>query len=128
MTELRRLLGVYHAEGTLSGELRYWIGARLGRAHCALCDITHGTFREKRTWQACRTTLPVPFETFHLDDQPAALAAVTAAATPCVVAETDDGFEVLLGPADLNACAGDPEALVGHLTEELADRDLVPGG
>ena len=44
------LTGVHHADGSVIGELRYWIGARLGRAHCALCDITHGGAR----WRAAR--------------------------------------------------------------------------
>jgi hypothetical protein len=33
------LIGVYAADGTVTGELAYFVGARLGRAHCALCDI-----------------------------------------------------------------------------------------
>ena len=43
--QIVRLIGVYDANGTLSGELAYWIGARLGRRHCSLCDITHGSVR-----------------------------------------------------------------------------------
>jgi hypothetical protein len=39
---IRRLVGVYNANGTVGGELAYFLGARLGRAHCSLCDITHG--------------------------------------------------------------------------------------
>jgi hypothetical protein len=44
---VRRLVGVYDADGTLRGEVGYWVGARLGRAHCALCDITHSPIRER---------------------------------------------------------------------------------
>jgi hypothetical protein len=32
---IRRLVGVYNANGSVSGELAYFIGARLGRAHRA---------------------------------------------------------------------------------------------
>lgn len=59
---LRRLVGVYDADHTLRGELSYWVGARLGRAHRALCDITHGTLRVKADWRACRSGLPVAFD------------------------------------------------------------------
>ena len=38
----------------LRGELTYWVGARLGRAHCALCAITHGLVRERRDWKALK--------------------------------------------------------------------------
>ena len=39
---LARLVGVYDADGTPWGEVAYWVGARLGRRHCSLCEITHG--------------------------------------------------------------------------------------
>jgi hypothetical protein len=51
---IRRLVGVYNANSTITGELAYFIGAGLGSAHCALCDITHGLVRERPEWKACR--------------------------------------------------------------------------
>ena len=68
--EVTRLIGVYDADGTVLGELSYFLRARVGRAHCALCDITHGRVRERDDWRAERDRLPVPFTTFHRDDQP----------------------------------------------------------
>lgn len=107
-----RLVGVYDADRTLRGEVAYWIGARLGRAHCALCDITHGVAREKSAWKACREGLPVPFDTFHRDDQPAAVRAAIGDALPAVVADTERGIVTLLGPRELDACGGEVDALV----------------
>ncbi|MCB1016711.1 MAG: hypothetical protein KDB10_16600 [Acidimicrobiales bacterium] len=119
-SRLRRLVGVYDADHTLRGELAYWVGARLGRAHCALCDITHGTFREKAQWQACRAGLPVPFDTFHRDDQPDAVREAVGGAAPVVVAELEDGAVVaLLGAADLDACAGSVDALAAALEQAV---------
>lgn len=115
-----RLVGVYNAEGTLIGEVSYWIGARFGRAHCSLCDITHGLFSERADWRACRATLPVPFVTFHLDDQPASVRAALQGVAPAVVAERDDGSVVLLlGPQELEACASSPERLVAAIEQAL---------
>ncbi|MBA2282333.1 MAG: hypothetical protein H0W25_14065 [Acidimicrobiia bacterium] len=37
-SEITRLIGVYDADGSVLGELSYFLKARLGRAHCALCD------------------------------------------------------------------------------------------
>jgi len=107
------LVGVYHARGDVRGELSYWVGARLGRAHCELCDITHGTFRRKSSWDACADALPVPFTTFHLNDRPPDVAAMTDGLTPCVVARSCDGeLVMLLGAGDLAACRGEPGALM----------------
>jgi len=119
-----RFVGVYNAEGTLRGELSYWFGRRRGTAHCALCDITHGSVRERSDWRACRSDLGVPFDTYHLDDQPEAVRALTAGTAPVVVVETSVGHLVLLGPDELEACAADPSALVDRLRGAVAEAGL----
>ena len=115
-----RLTGVYHAEGSLLGELRYVIGARLGRAHCSLCDITHGALREKPAWRAARDRLPVPFTAVHLDERTPEERAASEGHTPCVLAHGPDGIRVLLGPDELEACGGDPAALSAAIERALA--------
>jgi hypothetical protein len=105
------LVGVYDADGTLRGELSYWVGARLGQRHCSLCEITHGPVRERREWKACRAGLPVPFDTYHRNDQPEAVRAAAGGLAPVVVAQTESGYVVLLAPDDLTACAGSIDLL-----------------
>ena len=112
---LRRLVGVYDADGSWRGELAYWVGARLGRAHCALCDITHGLARAKGEWHACRAGLPIAFATYHRDDQPDAVRRAAADRFPVVLAETDDGIVPLLGPVELDACGGSVERLMAAI-------------
>ncbi len=87
-----RLVGVYDADSTVRGELAYWVGARLGRRHCSLCEITHGSVRQRPEWKACQAGLPVPFDTFHRDDQPDAIRVAAGGQAPVVVAETDAGL------------------------------------
>lgn len=125
MAVANRLVGVYNADGTVFGELSYFVGKRLGRAHCALCDITHGLVRERPEWQECVSTLPVPFETFHRNDQPDAL---RGSPLPLVAAETDAGYVVLLGPDELDACAGSIEQLRAALSTAWADAGLQDAG
>ena len=91
-----RLTGVYHADGSILGELKYVAGTLVGRAHCPLCDITHGRVREKARWRAERERLPVPFTAVHLDERSPAEAAASDGRTPCVLAHTDAGIELLL--------------------------------
>jgi len=120
-----RLVGVYNADRTLRGELAYWVGVRLGRAHCALCDITHGSVRERSDWIACRAGLPVPFDTYHRDDQPDAVRALLGDHAPAVVADTDHGLVSLLDSDELAACDASPDRLVAALEQAVAHHDLV---
>ena len=123
--EVVRLIGVYNADSTLRGELSYWIGARLGRAHCSLCDITHGLVRERSAWTICRATLPVPFVSYHRDDQPDAVRAAIGDSAPAVVAETMGGTVRLLGPTELAECQGSIEALLDAIEQKLAQDQLA---
>lgn len=111
MTQIVRLVGVYDADSTLRGELSYWVGARLGRRHCSLCEITHGSVRQRPEWKMCRAGLPVQFDTYHRNDQPAAVRTAADAVAPVVMAETETGHVVLLTPTELNACEGSIEKL-----------------
>lgn len=119
-----RLVGVYDADGTWRGELAYWVGARLGRRHCSLCDITHGSVRERPEWVVCKAGLPVEFVTFHRDDQPADVRRAAGGRVPVVVAETSTGVVVLLGPAELDACGGSIDQLVTAIGIAASDRGL----
>ena len=116
------LVGVYDADGTLSGELAYWVGAHLtGRRHCALCEITHGTFREKAQWRELAAGLAVPFEAVHLDERSEAVTRASQGKTPCVIAVLEDGsLEMLLEPEDLEAMNGDPTRLASALGEAIS--------
>ena len=120
---VRELIGVYDADGTLLGEARYWIGARLGRTHCALCDITHGLFTEREDWRRCRDQLDVEFRTYHRNDAPEDVLAVVTR-LPFVVARTDHALVALLGPEELDACAGDVEAFRRALSGACAEQQL----
>ena len=110
--KINRLIGVYDANGTLRGEVAYWIGARLGRRHCSLCDVTHGLFAVKGEWKRCREGLPVPFDTFHRDDQPDEVRLATGDQAPSVLAETADGLVVLLDGPRIELAGGEPQRLM----------------
>ena len=107
-----RLVGVYDADSTVRGELAYWVSARLGRRHCSLCEITHGSVRQRPKWRACQAELPVRFDTYHRNDQPDPIRTAAGGQAPVVVAETDLGHMLLLASADLDACDGSIDRLV----------------
>ncbi len=120
-----RLVGVYDADSTLRGELAYWVGARLGRRHCSLCEITHGSVRQRPEWKACQAGLPVPFDTFHRNDQPDSIRAASHAQAPVVVAVTDTGHAVLLDASQLAACDGSIDRMVEAIEQSAARLGLT---
>ena len=100
--EPRELIGVYHADGGLLGELRYVLGKARGTAHCALCDITHGSVRRKPEWDSACADFPIPIRLVHLNERTAAEVDACTIGTPTVLAVYADGsLAPLLGPADL---------------------------
>ena len=101
---LKAIWGVYHADGGIVGELRYVFGKLRGTAHCSLCDITHSYVSEKKSMKECRSSSPVPFHLVHLNEQSEGLQSITGGVTPCVVVETDDGFQVILQSDELEEC------------------------
>jgi hypothetical protein len=113
------MIGVYDADGGLRGELAYLTGRLLGVAHCALCDITHGWSGEKPGFRALRRSLGVPVATIHRNEQPEGLGEVTRGRLPCVVGETADGYELILGRADLEACRSDVPCLEAALLRAI---------
>ncbi|CAN0564104.1 unnamed protein product [Laminaria digitata] len=117
--------GIYQAEGSLVGEVRYVVGRMLGTAHCALCDITHGSVREKKGFAACRQALPVPFKNVHLDERSETLRAFTEGKTPCVVAHTDEGLRLVLDAHMLEGCAGSVTSFRDLLDAQMRVQDLT---
>ena len=99
-------IGVYDADSTLIGEVSYWIGARLGRTHCSLCELTHGLFTQKSEWKACTKELSVPFHAFHRNDAPTDVLAAINGAFPAVLVRTNNGLSIVLTKGDLEKFDG----------------------
>ena len=116
---LKAIWGVYHADGGIVGELRYVFGKLRGTVHCALCDITHSYVSEKKSMKECRSNSPVPFHLVHLNEQNEGLQSITEGVTPCVVAETNEGFQVILYPDELEDCEKKVESFQQKLDSAL---------
>jgi hypothetical protein len=115
---IEEFIGVYDADGTIVGEVSYWIGARLGRTHCSLCELTHGLFTTKRTWRECSTNLGVPFTTWHRNDAPTEVIAAIDR-FPAVVARRGDSFSVIIDATTLESFDGDTRSFADHLRQLL---------
>ena len=122
------IIGVYDADSTVVGELSYWIGARFGRRHCALCDITHGTFSVKKEWQECELRLATPFRTYHRNDAPADVLECAAGVYPIVLRRESGRLSVLMTPDELDRFDGSVDAFARELSVVLSAGDPVGRG
>jgi len=125
MGSLRRLVGVYEADGGLVGELRYAVLKLTGRGHCSLCDITHRGVKAKSEWRFMCERFPVPFDLLHLNERTPAIVAATEGATPCVLAEVDDDLVFILGRDELERCRGDVTTFADALRLSLSGRGIT---
>ena len=105
-SNITELIGVYDADSTLFGEISYWVGARLGIAHCSLCELTHGLFTKKSEWTQCAESLSIPFRLFHRDDAPHDVIAALAGHFPAVLQRTNNGVSVILTKEELERFDG----------------------
>lgn len=114
-----RLVGVYRADGGLRGELRYLAGHYLHGQSCSLCDITHSPFRRKAAWNGAVAELGIPFSLVHLNEMEPGLADFVGDRAACVVAETPDGWAMVLGNDTLSSLHGDVPAFFAALKQAL---------
>jgi hypothetical protein len=119
-SNITQLIGVYDADSTLFGEISYWVGARLGTAHCSLCELTHGLFTKKSEWKQCAESLAVPFHLFHRDDAPNDVLAALTGQFPAVLQRTTEDLTVILTKDELERFDGHTSDFAEWITEYLS--------
>jgi hypothetical protein len=103
---IERLTFVYDADGTLAGEVKYWVGTLFGAAHCSLCDLTHSRWGRRSDFLDCAERIGLPIEYRHRNDVEPEIARLVPA-WPAVVGHAEDGAQVLLGAEVLADLHGD---------------------
>lgn len=111
---------VYDADGGWRGEAAYVVGALLGRAHCALCDITHSPVRRKRAWDAMVGRLPLPMRVVHRNEVPEQLVtAVRQHRLAAVFLVHDRQVELLVDADELARLGGSVDEFEALLAARL---------
>jgi hypothetical protein len=118
---LKRLIGIYNADGGLLGEATYVVGHLLGLVECSLCDITHSPFRRKPQWDSFVATLPCEFSLLHRNEVTPELEQwMEGRSLPLVVGESlDNEFVLVLDHEGLSSCAGSLESFSLRLNSAL---------
>ncbi|WP_288775173.1 hypothetical protein [uncultured Psychrobacter sp.] len=113
---MQKIIGIYNANGSLLGEMRYVFDKVFLKKHCALCDITHGmSYKAKRTWLEQAERFQIPIETLHLDEISNDIRQVVADKVPCVVIVDRDSINIVMSSEELQACDSNQEQFFERL-------------
>jgi hypothetical protein len=119
MPGINQIIGVYHADGGILGELKYISGKMFGMSHCALCDITHGRSGKKKAWKECENNLGISIKFVHLNEREPNLKKYTDNITPCIVGKTSTNYVLLVNNKKLEECQGNVKKLESLLLDSL---------
>jgi hypothetical protein len=117
MTEIRAtLIGIYKADGGISGELSYFFGHLVGLRSCSLCDISHSPIMKKSSFKAFEKDLlenhSIAVRMIHLNERNDREQKASAGREPCILIEyPDQSISTFLDSADLTALSGSVSSL-----------------
>ena len=125
------LYAIYDADGSLVGELRYLVDKLLGRADCALCDLSHGWHPAgKRAWRQ-RQGATTQLSWLHRDEVPHHVLVHVSESLPCIAMDTNGCVDILISKDQLARCEGDFmifEQLLAQKLQGLASEPIPAPG
>lgn len=122
---VHRLVMVYNADSGFLNAMAESARKLLGGGGCTLCSLTHGLAGERQEWQECREELGLPVDHVHRDELEGVLAGVVGNRIPAVVAQTEDGYEILLSPEALRRFKGKTDRFLDGLRAAADAADLA---
>lgn len=108
---------IYDADGSFIGEARYLRDKCLGKAECALCDLSHGWNLMGRSDWRRRKGVAASLNWLHRDELPRHVTAQVRGQLPCVAVDRGGEIEIVIGREALRGCEGD-FSVFEHLLEQ----------
>lgn len=117
MIEKKVVFGIYNADGSFLGELRYSISKVIGKSSCSLCELTHGWNPfGKRKWKTVCKSSDLDIRLIHRDKATVSQLK-TAGDLPSFIAESDGGWVQMMGADQINKFKNRPSELVSELED-----------
>ena len=114
---LPKLYAIYDADGSLLGELSYLKDKCLGKAECALCDLSHGwNPLGKASWRQ-RRGQAASLEWVHRDEVPPHVLSAMSDHLPCIAMDREGKVEIVISKEALAGWEGRVE-IFEHLLEQ----------
>ena len=111
------IYAIYDADGSLLGEVRYLRDKCLGKAECALCDLSHGWNPLGRPNWRRRKGVAASLNWLHRDELPHHIADQVGGQLPCVALDRNGEVEIVISREALRGCEGD-FSVFEHLLEQ----------
>ena len=111
------LYAIYDADGSILGELRYIRDKFIGKAACALCDLTHGWSPMGRSAGRQRNGITASLIWLHRDELPEHALRQVSGRLPCIAMDRGGDFDILITREALQGCEGD-FTVFEHLLEQ----------
>ncbi len=107
--------GIYNADGSIIGELRYVFMKLSGRGSCSLCDITHTWAWKKQSFDIACKRSGFNFKLLHTNE--ATKEQLEAAKDlPAILIYENGQYRRVMGPQELAECHKDPDVLMSRLS------------
>ena len=107
MATIPNFYAIYDADGSFMGEVRYLRDKCLGKAECALCDLSHGWNPLGRSDWRRRKGAAASLNWLHRDELSDHVAAQVEGQLPCVAVDRSGEIEIVIGRKALRGCEGD---------------------
>lgn len=115
---------LYNAgSGALAAMLDSARKLRGGRNGCALCAVTHGVWRKRKTWSEIECALGLPSVYYHRDEIPGDVGEflrTNRLRLPAVLfAMAGGGYETAVTAEEIDECRGNPQRLGARIEAAL---------
>tara|TARA_B100001057_G_scaffold425961_1_gene449754 strand:+ start:406 stop:771 length:366 start_codon:yes stop_codon:yes gene_type:complete len=115
MSDIKKIYCIYNANGSIKGELKYLYEKYFKNINCSMCDITHNTFMQKKSWKDKCLKSSLKIECLHLDELPNDIKVLVNDKTPCVVVQERSINKIIINNKELVGMDGDVDSFFSHL-------------
>ena len=118
---MTRIVGVYNADGSVLGELKFTMGKITGRSDCGLCDLTHGWNPfGKLSWRIACSASSVEIELVHRDEITSGQNEV-AGDLPAVIIQLGETWMKLMSAEDISSFKGNSSGFLAEINRLVSE-------
>ncbi|MBT3728323.1 MAG: hypothetical protein HOL62_03310 [Candidatus Marinimicrobia bacterium] len=123
-----KIICIYNASSTLTGELNYLYKKIFQNESCGMCDISHNLTGMKKEWKEMEAQSDHDYSLLHIDEVPKNIPRNLIQELPCVIQQHEESCNLLITHEELNSCKGNIKTfttLLDYKLNELLNQKKV---